>query len=35
MLQVKLFTLYPDLFPGLLDTNIYNKAKLRKFGTWK
>ena len=30
MLQVKLFTLYPDLFPGLLDTNIYNKAKNKK-----
>ena len=30
MLQVKLFTLYPDLFPGLLDTNIYNKAKIKK-----
>ena len=30
MLQVKLFTLYPDLFPGLLDTGIYNKAKNKK-----
>ena len=30
MLQVKLFTLYPDLFPGPLDTNIYNKAKIKK-----
>ena len=30
MLQVKLFTLYPDLFPGLLDTSIYNKAKIKK-----
>ena len=27
MLQVKLFTLYPDLFPGLLDVGIYKKAK--------
>ena len=30
MLQVKLFTLYPDLFPGFLDTGIYNKAKNKK-----
>ena len=30
MLQVKLFTLYPDLFPGLLDTGIYNKAKNKR-----
>ena len=27
MLKVKLFTLYPDLFPGLLDVGIYKKAK--------
>ena len=30
MLQVKLFTLYPDLFPGLLDVGIYKKAKENK-----
>ena len=27
MLEVKIFTLYPDLFPGLLDVGIYKKAK--------
>ena len=30
MLQVKLFTLYPDLFPGLLDVGIYKKARENK-----
>ena len=27
MLEVKIFTLYPDLFPELLDVGIYKKAK--------
>ena len=31
MLQVKLFTLYPDLFPGLLDVGIYKKARENKY----
>ena len=30
MLEVKIFTLYPDLFPGPLDTGIYKKAQERK-----
>ena len=30
MLQVKLFTLYPDLFPGLLNVGIYKKARENK-----
>ena len=30
MLQVKLFTLYPDLFPGLLDVGTYKKARENK-----
>ena len=30
MLQVKLFTLYPDLFPGMLDVGIYKKARENK-----
>jgi tRNA (guanine37-N1)-methyltransferase len=30
MLEVKIFTLYPDLFPGPLDTGIYKKAKENK-----
>ena len=30
MLKVKIFTLYPDLFPGPLDTGIYKKAKENK-----
>ena len=31
MLKVKIFTLYPDLFPGLLDFGIFKKAKEKKF----
>ena len=27
MLEVQIFTLYPDLYPGLLDAGIYKKAK--------
>ena len=27
MLKVNIYTLYPDLFPGLLDVGIYKKAK--------
>ena len=27
MLEVQIFTLYPNLFPGLLDVGIYKKAK--------
>ena len=30
MLKVKIFTLYPDLFPGPLNSNIYKKAKEKK-----
>ena len=30
MLKVKIFTLYPDLFPGLLDFGIFKKAKEKK-----
>ena len=30
MLQVKIFTLYPDLFPGLLNIGLYKKAKENK-----
>jgi tRNA (guanine37-N1)-methyltransferase len=30
MLEVKIFTLYPDLFPGPLDMGIYKKAKENK-----
>ena len=32
MLEVQIFTLYPDLYPGLLDVGIYKKAKENK--TW-
>ena len=32
MLEVKIFTLYPELFPGPLDMGIYKKAKENK--TW-
>ena len=30
MLEVKMFTLYPDLFPGPLDGGIYKKSKENK-----
>ena len=30
MLEVKIFTLYPDLFPGPFDMGIYKKAKENK-----
>ena len=30
MLEVKIFTLYPDLFPGPLDIGIYKKARKNK-----
>ena len=26
MLEVQIFTLYPDLYPGLLNVGIYKKA---------
>ena len=29
MLKVKIFTLYPDLFPGVLGSGLYKKAKER------
>ena len=30
MLDVQIFTLYPDLYPGLLDIGIYKKARENK-----
>ena len=30
MLEVQIFTLYPDLYPGLLDVGIYKKAKKKQ-----
>ena len=30
MLEVQIFTLYPDLYPGLLDVGIYKKALEKK-----
>jgi tRNA (guanine37-N1)-methyltransferase len=35
MLEVKIFTLYPDLFPGPLDTGIFKKAKDNKIWNLK
>jgi len=35
MLEVKVFTLYPDLFPGPLDIGIYKKAKDKKIWNLK
>ena len=35
MLEVKIFTLYPDLFPGPLDTGIYKKAQESKIWNLK
>ena len=30
MLELRIFTLYPDLFPGPLDIGIYKKARKNK-----
>ena len=30
MLNVKIFSLYPELFPGPLDIGIYKKARRKK-----
>ena len=35
MLEVKIFTLYPDLFPGPLDIGIFKKAKENKIWNLK
>ena len=35
MLNVKIFTLYPELFPGPLDTGLYKKAKSKKIWSLK
>jgi tRNA (guanine37-N1)-methyltransferase len=35
MLEVKIFTLYPDLFPGPLDMGIYKKAQENKIWNLK
>ena len=35
MLEVKIFTLYPDLFPGPLDIGIFKKAKQNKIWNLK
>jgi tRNA (guanine37-N1)-methyltransferase len=35
MLEVKIFTLYPDLFPGPLDMGIYKKARENKIWNLK
>ena len=35
MLEVKIFTLYPDLFPGPLDIGVFKKAKENKIWNLK
>ena len=35
MLEVKIFTLYPDLFPGPLDLGLFKKAKENKIWNLK
>ena len=35
MFEVKIFTLYPDLYPGPLDAGIYKKAQENKIGNLK
>ena len=35
MLEVKIFTLYPDLYPGPLNTGIYKKAQEKKIWNLK
>ena len=32
MFEIKIFTLYPDLYPGPFNTGIYKKAQEKKFG---
>jgi len=35
MLNIKIFTLYPELFPGPLDIGLYRKAKSKKIWSLK
>ena len=35
MFEVKIFTLYPDLYPGPLNTGIYKKAQEKKIWNLK
>ena len=35
MLNIKIFTLYPELFPGPLDIGLYKKAKIKKIWSLK
>ena len=35
MFEVKVFTLYPDLYPGPLNTGIYKKAQEKKIWNLK
>ena len=35
MLEVKIFTLYPDFYPGLLNKGIYRKAQEKKIMEFK
>ena len=35
MFEVKIFTLYPDLYPGPLDAGIYKKAQENKIWNLK
>jgi len=35
MLNIKIFTLYPELFPGPLDIGLYKKAKSKKIWSLK
>ena len=35
MLNIKIFTLYPELFPGPLDIGLYKKARSKKIWSLK
>ena len=35
MWRARVFTLYPELFPGPLDSGLYKKALEKNYGLWR
>ena len=35
MWKARVFTLYPELFPGPLDIGLYKKAREKNYGHWR
>ena len=35
MWKARVFTLYPEIYPGPLNKGLYGKALEKKFGTWR